>query len=227
MINKKLNSIMLKLTLIISLFLVSSAIAGITGKIAGRVTDAAGSPLPGVNVIVVGTQRGAATDNDGHYTILSLPPGSYSVAASMIGFKKLTKESVVVSADRTTHLAFKLEESVIEGEEVVVKAERPLVEKDRTYSEYHVRSQDIERMVGVASVGEVISLQPGMDIYGCGNIRGGDMNHLAADVVYYVDGIRAVSTDGLNFHNFLGVQKYSVESITILTGGLSAEYGNA
>jgi len=210
-----------------SLAPLNNVIAGVTGKITGQVTDAKGKPLPGVNIIVVGTQRGAATHTDGFYTILTLPPGSYAVTARMMGYKKLTMENVVVSADRTTHLAFKLEETVVEGEEVVVKAERPLVEKDRTYSEYHVHSEDIERLTGVASIGEMISLQPGMDIYGTGSIRGGDMTNLAADVVFYVDGIRSVSTDGLSFHNFLGVQKYSVESISILTGGLSAEYGNA
>ncbi|MBN1350061.1 TonB-dependent receptor [candidate division KSB1 bacterium] len=201
--------------------------AGITGKIAGKVVDEGGNALPGANVIVVGTQRGAATTADGSFVILSLAPGRYTVSASMIGYNKMTHSNVVVNSDRTTDLNFTLTEAAVEGEEVVVTAERPLVEKDRTYSEYHVESHEIERLVGVASVGEVLSLQPGMDIYGQGSIRGGDMNYLAADVVFYVDGVRAVSTDGLNFHNFLGIQKYSVESISILTGGLSAEYGNA
>lgn len=215
------------LSLLVFLLLSSQAFAGIYGKIAGRVTDKSGTPLPGVNVIISSIQRGAATDHDGNYTILSLPPGEYDVTASMIGYKKVTKEKVSVTVDRTTRVDFVLEESVIEGEEVVIRAERPLVSKDRTYSEYHVQAKEIERMTGVASVGEVISLQPGMDIYGQGSIRGSDMSILSADVVFYVDGIRVVSTDGLSFNNFIGVQKYSVESINILTGGLSAEYGNA
>jgi len=221
------SAFLLSLALAILLLMPSYSLAGIYGKVAGKVTDNAGNPLPGVNVIINGIQRGAATNVQGKYDILSIPPGEYSVTASMIGYKRVIKENVVVSADLTTQLSFKLEESVISGEEVVVKAERPLIEKDRTYSEYHVRSQEIERLSGVATVGEVISLQPGMDIYGQGSIRGSDMSNLAADVVFYVDGIRVVSTDGLSFNNFLGVQKYSVESINILTGGLSAEYGNA
>jgi len=217
---------------ILSLFLLllvlaSMAFAGVTGKIQGKVVDEQGTPLPGVNVIIEGTARGSATNTNGFFVILSLQPGTYSVSASMMGFTKVIHPKIQVSADRTTILNFKLSETTIAGEEVVVTAERPLVERDRTYSEYHVDAQEIERMVGVSSVGEMLSLQPGMDIYGEGSIRGGDMTNLAADVVFYIDGVRAVSTDGLALHNFLGVQKYSVESINILTGGLSAEYGNA
>jgi outer membrane receptor protein involved in Fe transport len=79
----------------------------------------------------------------------------------------------------------------------------------------------------VKSVGELISLEPGMDINGRGMIRGGDMNSIAADVVYYVDGVKMISNDGLSLHNYTGVGKYDIESISIITGGLSAEYGNA
>ncbi len=101
------------------------------------------------------------------------------------------------------------------------------MEVDRTYSEYIVTSEDIERSVMVKSVGELIALEPGMDVNGQGMIRGGDMNSIAADVVYYVDGVKMVSNDGLSLHNYTGVGKYDIESISIITGGLSAEYGNA
>lgn len=202
-------------------------LAGVTGKIQGKVTDKKGGPLPGANVMVEGTNRGAATSSDGRFVILSLPPGVYTVSASMMGFTKILQQGVKVDADRTTSLEFLLEETTIEGKEVIVTAERPLIEKDRTYSEYHVEAKELERLVSVSSVNEILSLQPGLDIFGSGSIRGGDMTNLAADVVFYIDGVRSVSTDGLALHNFIGLQKYSVESISVLTGGLSAEYGNA
>ncbi|GIS72120.1 MAG: hypothetical protein CM1200mP10_16970 [Candidatus Neomarinimicrobiota bacterium] len=53
----------------------------------------------------------------------------------------------------------------------------------RTYSEYIVKADDIERSVMVKSVADLISLEPGMDVNGKGMIRGGDMNSIAADVV--------------------------------------------
>ncbi|WP_243663569.1 carboxypeptidase-like regulatory domain-containing protein [Rhodothermus marinus] len=59
------------------------------GRIAGVVTDAAtGDPLPGVNVTIEGTTLGAASDIDGQYYILNVPPGRYTVRASMIGYQR-------------------------------------------------------------------------------------------------------------------------------------------
>jgi hypothetical protein len=62
------------------------AAAQTTGKIAGRVVDAAGEPLPGVNVYIEGTTQGNSTDADGEYFILNVRPGSYTLVASFIGF---------------------------------------------------------------------------------------------------------------------------------------------
>src|SRR5690606_32542041 len=56
------------------------------GRIAGRVVDAAGLPLPGVNVILDNTTTGATTDVVGYYAIDNVPPGEYAVRASFIGF---------------------------------------------------------------------------------------------------------------------------------------------
>ena len=201
--------------------------AGITGKVQGKITDQNGQPLPGSNVMILGTNRGAAADENGFYIILNMPPGKYSITAKMIGFKSITKTDMSVNSDRTTEVNFSLSEEAIGMDEVQVMADKPKVEVDRTYSEYIVTSDDIERSVMVKSVADLISLEPGMDVNGKGMIRGGDMNSIAADVVYYVDGVKMTSSDGLTLNNFTGVGKYDIESISIITGGLSAEYGNA
>ncbi len=72
---------------LVALVLVASSVfAGTTGKIAGRITDAnTGEALPFVNVIIMGTNLGAASDIDGYYSILNIPPGVYVVKASAIG----------------------------------------------------------------------------------------------------------------------------------------------
>jgi hypothetical protein len=73
--------------------------AGPTGKIAGIVTDkTTGEPILGANVVVTGTSFGAATDENGQYTILYIPPGTYNVAVSVIGFEKMTMSEVVVQS---------------------------------------------------------------------------------------------------------------------------------
>ena len=62
--------------------------AGVTGKIAGRVVDKDnGEALPGANMVIQGTTLGAATDVDGNYYIINVPPGIYSLRASSIGIK--------------------------------------------------------------------------------------------------------------------------------------------
>ena len=218
----------IKKTLSLILFIgYSVSYAGITGKIQGTITDQNGMPLPGSNVMILGTNRGAAADANGFYIILNIAPGKYSVSAQMIGFKGITMIDVNVNSDRTTQLNFALSEEAIGMDEIKVTAEKPKVEVDRTFSEYIITSDDIERSVMVKSVADLISLEPGMDVNGKGMIRGGDMNSLAADVVYYVDGVKMTSNDGLTLNNFTGVGKYDIESISIITGGLSAEYGNA
>ena len=92
--------------------------AGVTGKIQGSVSDQNGLPLPGANIMLDGTNRGAAADVNGFYIILNISPGKYSLTAQMIGFKGITKTDVTVNSDRTTKVNFALSEEAIGMEEV-------------------------------------------------------------------------------------------------------------
>ena len=106
-----------------------------SGKVSGKVIDSkTGGTLAGVNVFLEGNSYGA-TNEFGEYVIINIPPGNYSIKASYIGYASYKVTNVRVSLDRTTTQNFKLSEAVIEGEEVVVLAERPLVYKDLTASQ--------------------------------------------------------------------------------------------
>nr|MBP6672264.1 carboxypeptidase-like regulatory domain-containing protein [Bacteroidota bacterium] len=73
-------------TLLISAFL----FAGNAGKISGRVTDrSTGEPLISANVVVKGLKIGAATDINGDYFILNVPPGTYTLSVSMLGYESI------------------------------------------------------------------------------------------------------------------------------------------
>jgi hypothetical protein len=102
--------------------------AGTTGKITGRVTDKeTGEPLPFVNIVIEGTTLGAATDVDGYYVILNIPPGKYSLRGQYVGYQTIVVENVLVKVDFTTERDFQLTSSAVELGELVVTAERPTV----------------------------------------------------------------------------------------------------
>ena len=112
-------------------FCVSTIFAGTTGKITGTVTDNdTGEAIPGANIMIVGTHLGSATDLKGNYTIINVPLGTYTVEASIIGYRTVKTKDVKVKANSTTKLNFVLSAQSIESEAIVVTAERPMIMKD-------------------------------------------------------------------------------------------------
>jgi hypothetical protein len=189
-----------------------------TGKIAGRITEAStGVPLPGVNVVIVGTTQGTTTDVDGYYAILQVRPDIYAVRASFIGFTPTTIENVRVRIDQTSEVDFSLREEVIEGEEVVVTAERPLVQRDLTSSSTSVSAEELEALP-VLNFTDVINLQAGVVD---GHFRGGR----AGEVAYMVDGIPVNDVFDQTFA--YQVENNAIQEVQIISGTFNAEYGQA
>jgi outer membrane receptor protein involved in Fe transport len=207
----------------INVCLVGIVYPGVTGKIAGRIIDAStNEPLAGVNVILEGTYLGAATDFQGYYTILKVPPGTYTILARMMGYKETRQTDVYVRVDLTTTVNFNMEMTVLPGEEVTIVADRPMVIKDISASSTRVDAEEIEDIPSVTTVTDAVQLMPG--IVGEGeeiHARGGR----SGEVVYMVDGISV--NDALFNSQIVAVNKYSVQEIEMLTGGYNAEYGNA
>ena len=130
----------------IMLLLPALLFAGTKGKITGVVVDkATGEPLPGVNVIVEGTFLGASTDIDGVYFIVNVPPGTYNLEVSYVGYQPVKLQDVRIQADLTTRSDFELQQVAIElGEEILVIAQRPLIQKDLTASRTIMSYQEIQ-----------------------------------------------------------------------------------
>ncbi|MDZ7373776.1 MAG: TonB-dependent receptor [candidate division KSB1 bacterium] len=198
---------------------VVSAYAGTTGKLAGKVTDQeTGEPLPGVNVIVEGTTLGAATDLEGNYLVLNLPPGVYSVRAQMIGYQPVVVSNVRISIDKTTTINFQLRRTVIElGREVTVVAERPLVQRDLTSTEAVVGSDVIQRLP-VERFEDVVNLQAGVVE---GHFRGGRLG----EVVYMIDGVPV--NDVYSGSYAVEVENSAIQELQVISGTFNAEYGQA
>ncbi len=207
------------LFLVILLCAAPALIAGTTGKITGKVTDkSSGDPLPGANIMIEGTSLGAATDADGQFHILFIPPGTYSVKVRMMGYKTTTMEQVRVKIDQTTAANFVLDLEVIQGQEVTIVAVRPKVELDLTASKQSITSEEISKS-WATDVRQVISDMPGVNING--GIRGG----FGLDVVYHLDGLdmRDVGSNT----NFTSINLTTIQELEVLTGGWNAEYGQA
>ncbi len=195
--------------------------AGTTGKIAGKVTDAEnGQPLPGVNVIIEGTSMGAATNADGSYAILNVPPGNYNIRFSMVGYEKTIVTGVRVEIDLTSIVNAQLSTSAVTVGEVVVTARHPVVIKDVSNSVINIQTQNIETLP-VQTLAEVLYLQAGIEQGSSGIIvRGGSSNQ----TVYMVDGFRL--NDERSNIPYAAVSLASAKDIQVQTGGFNAEYGN-
>jgi len=104
-----------------SLCLISErCLALTTGTISGKaINERTGEALPGANVFLKGTQLGAATAADGTYIITKVPPGSYEIVASFVGFRTQSSEIRVVVGE-TAEVNFSLMEDVFRFEEMVV-----------------------------------------------------------------------------------------------------------
>lgn len=95
-----------------------------TGTVAGAVVDGkTGETLPGANVRVAGTQRGASTGAEGRYRIEGLAPGTYDVEFSFVGYQPKTVTGVEIAAGQTTTLDVTISPAAQELDEVVVTAE--------------------------------------------------------------------------------------------------------
>lgn len=97
----------------------------ITQTIRGRVIDQdTQSPLPGTNVLVVGTREllGSSTDADGNFRIQNVPVGRVSLVISFIGYEERTISNILVTSGKETLLEITLRESVSMMDAVEVKA---------------------------------------------------------------------------------------------------------
>ena len=196
----------------------ATLLAGTTGKIAGRITDGqTHDALPGTTMTIEGTHLGAAADVDGYYFINNVPPGTYAIVASLIGYQKATIKNVDVRIDLTTTLDVKLNPTTVDVAEVVITAERPLVQKDLTSSSVTVTADDIQLMP-VDNIGQVINLQAGVID---GHFRGGRSN----EVLYLIDGVSV--TDPYNGGLGLTVENSAVRELEVISGTFNAEYGQA
>ena len=130
----------------VGLALALPALAGTTGKLTGRVTDDKKQPLAGVNIRIEGQRLGAITDDAGEYFIIGIPGGRHVVRINLIGYAPFTAENVEITPDFSTTLDAVLKTEAVQMNEVVVSAERPLLQKDATGTTRFISASEIQKM---------------------------------------------------------------------------------
>jgi len=190
---------------------------GTTGTLSGTVLDEGGKPVVAATVVVGGLNMGAYSDTLGHYRILNIPSGTYSISFSRLGFEKTVVDNVVISADRTANLDVNLKETTLAMEEVVVTAERPPVDLNKTSSEVTLTAKEID-VLPVQNLDEVVNLQAGVVD---GHFRGGRKN----EVQYQVDGVTV--NNAFDNQSTLVVDRSLLQEVQVINGTFDAEYGQA
>jgi outer membrane receptor protein involved in Fe transport len=195
-----------------------------TGKIMGKIIDATTDEgIPFANVLVDGTTIGAASDVEGKFVILNIPPGVYSVTASYIGYQKVTITDVSVNVGFTTSLDFKLSPGGVTLQAIVVQGDRnPLIRQDLTNPTVAITSESLEALP-VDNISDMIKLQAGVvtDDDGGIHVRGGYGN----EVAYTLNGLSL--NDPYGNSRAVGLASNAVQEASVSTGTFSAEFGNA
>lgn len=190
-----------------------------SGTLKGTLTDSeTGEPLPFVNIVLTKGERqvtGSATDFDGNYTIKPIPPGSYDVLVSFVGYNSKKIEGVEINNDKITFVDIALDAGVSLETYEVIEYTVPLIDKDGGSSGGTVTREDIQRMPGrsansiAATVGGVQENADGTSIRGARE----------ENTFYYIDGIKIRGNTNL--------PKAAIEEVQVMTGGIPASYGDA
>ncbi len=215
--------------LLVSVFLTATYSFAQTGlgTIKGTVKDGdTKQPIPFCKVILIqngNIKGGANTDFDGKFQINSVSAGEYDVEVrnETEGYQPSALTGVIVSSDRITFLddlTLSKAKSVQDIEEVVVVAYRvPLIDKDGGASGATVTREDIARLPvrsasGVASTVGGVNADEGS---GSISVRGSRSD----GTYFYIDGIKVRGSSNL--------PKSAIEEVSVITGGLPANYGDA
>jgi len=209
-----------KIYLIATLVLTSSLAMAQTGSLKGVITDAmSGESIPFANLIAEknGSQiAGTTTDFDGNFTIKPLEPGTYTIKATFVGYGTVEVTGVIVSANKITFQDLKLQQGVAIGEVKVIAYKKPLLDQDNLSGETKTAEEIVALPTrNIASVAASTAGIYQQDEGDAVNVRGSRSDATE----YYVDGIKVRGS--------MGVPTSGIDQITVITGGVPAQYGDA
>jgi len=225
---------MKKYTFFAILFIISFRLsAQENGIIYGTITDAySKQPITGANVLVLDTNLGAASDINGNFRITGIPPNTYTVRASVIGYKAIIKTDIFVRASRPVQVDFALMEETIELQDITVKADYFYKDPTELISTKNFSYEEIRRTPGgFEDVIRALSVLPGVAQADPGRndliVRGG----APSENLYIVDGIEIPNINHFGSQGASGgplsfINLDYVKETSFSTGGFSSAYGD-
>lgn len=203
------------------------------GSLSGEVRDAVTKqPLPGANIVIIGTSLGAACNDNGYYVIKNIEQGTYQVRATMLGYESAVNADVVVSPQRNKKISFELKASSIELNVVEVQSEYFARPAENVVSMRTLSPEEIRRSPGSAEdIFRVMQSMPGVATAGGKSaqliVRGGspDENLTLLDNIEIYNPIHfARSGESMGIISI--VNPALLEKVDFLTGGFPAKYGD-
>jgi len=208
-----------------------------TGSISGKVIDAETKhPLVGANVVIAGTQQGAATDTEGKFFINNVEENIHSLEVHYIGYQSYLETDVRVVRDKTTFVQeIELVPTTIESDEVTVTAGQFRDHSHAPVSFHTYNREEIRRSPGAAGdIFRAIESMPGVSTSGgefsAFSVRGGNpkenivlIDNIPFDKVSHFDGgDEDEAKQGGRFSIFA---PNLIEDAEFQAGGFSAIYG--
>jgi outer membrane receptor for ferrienterochelin and colicins len=209
------------------LFLFSLNMSAQTYEIRGTVTDSLENPLPRVNVIILETKTGDATDLNGSYSIKNVSPGTYTVEFSIIGFETNRVSNVIVESQSIV-LNTILKEKPVESEQVIVTASK----YEQKISELPVSAEIVDAqtisMKNFTDLEDVLRYVPGVNMTDDQiSIRGssGYSRGAGSRVLLAIDGIPFYTGDtGETIWEVIPLTQ--LKRVEIIKGAASSLYGS-
>ena len=207
-----------------------------SGNIKGKVIDkATKQSIPGVNVLIGGTQKGAATDTAGIFSLKEIEEGNYSLVISFIGYQEKTITDIRVVRNKTNYFEIELEESKNVLGEVEVSSFKYENSPTTPVSMYSFSREEIARNPGAqGDIFRAIGMLPGVSSsggeYAAISVRGQGTR----DNIYMVDDIPLTDLghlDGKGGFNDPNGARFSIFAPRVIDnaqfqgGGFGAQYG--
>lgn len=176
------------------------------GSVAGRVIDTdTGDPLVGANVIVVGTNLGAATDINGEYAISRVPAGAQRLNANYIGYASKSM-NIDIPANGNAVGDFSMSIAALNLNEVIVTGTGTAVEKSKVGNSVGIVNMDALEDAPITSFSDILQgrekgvvMLPNGGLNGEGasiRIRGTSTLSQSNEPVIYIDGVRLDNGSG-------------------------------